>query len=720
MKLCLKLTFTALAALCLAAAGCADGDTIDLRQPAAQGIYFSADGAMQPDSCGMLKTYTLLLPGYAKGVYLAQDSYYDYWQVNGNRVLPWYFTPATLCPVFTGPAYGVDGKQNPAYAVASAKGRKRQVSRHGVLMHLALDDGRYMALLPMAGPEAVSWLYVTEQGAVEVQLCTHGTEAVQGPVAALAWAVGQNANEACWNLFSALERDERLPRSFRLRYQKEYPEPFRYLGWCTWEEYKKSIDARIVLDDLAKLRKGTLPVRYAIVDDGHLSADRDTTGGKANRLSSFRPNEKFPDGFAPILAMRDTATMRWFGLWHNMNGYWGGFSPRNDFGERVNAAMRTIEKTGMYVPKNDPGSIATVYGAFLGRAADDGFDFLKVDWQAANLYQLNHSENAAAQAFATSRVVDDIAHERFSDGMINCMAMNNVVLLNTRYTNVTRVSIDYKLGNPFMAKEHLLQSYANALHMGQTVWGDHDMFHSSDPVCGRVMALSKALSGGPVYLSDAPERIDAGMVRPLCYADGELIRPLAPAAALTRSLFSSPINDTVAYCVCAPLANGAAAVAAYNLCAETLAVQGSVSAGDYRAAGTYLQPYRGEWEVPAQGLYLYDYFAGMGAVLDGDYSFSIDRFGDRYFLMLPVEQQWAVVGRADKYLAPATVSDVKYYESSLSFTLAEAGPVRLWSAWGELSAPGITFTDLGDGLWEGRMPEGERNLRVTVNRKDKE
>lgn len=43
-------------------------------------------------------------------------------------------------------------------------------------------------------------------------------------------------------------------------------------------------------------------------------------------------------------------------------------------------------------------------------------------------------------------------------------------------------SIDYKLNNMFMAKEHLLQSYHNALlHMSYSV-GDHDMFHSSDKV----------------------------------------------------------------------------------------------------------------------------------------------------------------------------------------------------------------------------------------------
>lgn len=33
---------------------------------------------------------------------------YDYWQVNGNRVLPWIFTPNTIGDLFVKPAYGVE------------------------------------------------------------------------------------------------------------------------------------------------------------------------------------------------------------------------------------------------------------------------------------------------------------------------------------------------------------------------------------------------------------------------------------------------------------------------------------------------------------------------------------------------------------------------------------------------------------------------------------
>ena len=80
---------------------------------------------------------------------------------------------------------------------------------------------------------------------------------------------------------------------------------------------------------------------------------------------------------------------------------------------------------------------------------------------------------------------------------MNCMAQNVLNIDHTLYSSVTRASIDYKKYDENMAKSHLFQSYTNTLILGQTVWPDHDMFHSCDTVCGSLMARSKAISSGP-------------------------------------------------------------------------------------------------------------------------------------------------------------------------------------------------------------------------------
>lgn len=668
-----------------------------------------------PDSLGVLRCYQLNLPNYIKAVYYAQDSFYDYWQVNGNRVLPWIFTPATLKDVFTQPAYGVDDQKNPAFKNVGFKDRTRYVTKSGCFMQLLLADGNVLAVLPLANSETISDIFVTEEGKLTLRVANYGTESVSAKVPILAWGLGCNTNEASYTLFSNLLTHDMYKETMRLRYQKDYPEMFKYLGWCTWEQYKKSINSELLLGEIAKLKRVNLPIRYAIIDDGHLALR--SVGNLKNQLTSFAPNEKFPQGFAPLLSLREPNGLKWMGLWQNFNGYWGGFSPVNDYDDDIKQCLRTIEKTGYTLPRVDETSISKVYQAFLGKSATDGFDFLKVDWQAANLYMQRFGENAAKGAFLTSRTVDNIANRYFSNGLINCMAMNNVVLQNTYYANITRTSIDYKLNNMFMAKEHLLQSYHNALYMCPTVWGDHDMFHSSDKVCGDVMALSKAVSGGPVYLSDAPEHISVAKVMPLCYNDGLIIRPLAPATVMPRSVFTSPLVERVPYYVSAPLANGAAAIVAYNLCVDSVMVSGSVNAADYAMTGTLIQPYSGEWKQPKEGLFLYDYKAHTGYALGKkSHNFQISGFDDRLFFLIPVYKGWAIIGRTDKYLSPGTVSDIKYKENSIELTLPENGTFDFWLKKGTPYAENITFTALGNGIWRANVKNVSNN-RITIFKK---
>lgn len=692
-------------------------DKIDLRNSADSGVIRIILTEQLPDSTGVLCTYRVMLPDYLKGIYSAQDSFYDYWQVNGNRVLPWFFTPETLADLFVQPAYGVDDNLYPQFKNIGFRGKTRFVSRHGCFLQLMLCDGRYLSVLPLAGPDVVAWFYVNEEGELELQVANYGTEPVTAECPVIAWALGENLNESAYRLFDNLRRDITYAETFRLRYEKCFPEMFQYLGWCTWEEYKKDISAELLFTEINKLKQVPLPVRYAIIDDGHLSFKTSDVDRSKGVLSSFFPNDKFPEGFTKLLKMREPERLRWMGVWHNFNGYWGGFSADNDFDAEVNNCLRTIERTGYVLPKNDITSIRRVYSAFLGRSADDGFDFLKLDWQAANLYMQCFSENGARGAFNTSRVVDNIAHERFNDAVINCMAMNNVVLQNTYNVNVTRTSIDYKLNNLFMAKEHLRQSYGNALYMCPTVWGDHDMFHSSDDVCGRIMALSKALSGGPVYLSDAPEKIVPQMVWPLCYQDGSLLRPLAPATVLQRTAFDCPLTSKTAYMVSAPLENDAAAVVAYNLTADSCRVEGKVCVEDYELTGTLLQPYIGRWKAPEEGLYLYDYTNKEGCRLVADFTFSIDGFADRYFLLLPIHEGWAVVGNTDKYLSPVTVSNISYGSDALSLTLHENGSIDFWMSGGTPYSDEAELSALGNGLWRATSKSAEENSQITIYKK---
>ncbi|WP_217582314.1 hypothetical protein, partial [Lysinibacillus sp. GbtcB16] len=63
----------------------------------------------------------------------------------------------------------------------------------------------------------------------------------------LAWSVSSDPYTACREVWETAVTDQRIGGTTRLREQKHYPEPFRYLGWCSWEEYRFDINEEMLL-----------------------------------------------------------------------------------------------------------------------------------------------------------------------------------------------------------------------------------------------------------------------------------------------------------------------------------------------------------------------------------------------------------------------------------------------------------------------------------------
>ena len=160
---------------------CTDGieTTINLKNAAETGLI-KIPINQKSDSIGVLRTFHLILPDYENGIYSAQDSFYEQWQINGNRVLPWYFTPKTLASLFTYPAYKMCKETDTLCNNISFKNKDRYISRFGCFLQLQLKDGRFLSILPLAGPETVTWLFVSEIGKLQLQIANYGTDSVSG------------------------------------------------------------------------------------------------------------------------------------------------------------------------------------------------------------------------------------------------------------------------------------------------------------------------------------------------------------------------------------------------------------------------------------------------------------------------------------------------------------------------------------------------------------
>jgi hypothetical protein len=269
------------------------------------------------------------------------------------------------------------------------------------------------------------------------------------------------------------------------------------------------------------------------------------------------------------------------------------------------------------------------------------------------------------------------------------------------------------VGDLARAKRHLHNSYGNMLWLGQTVWGDHDMFHSDDPIAGRMMAVSKAMSGGPVYLSDDPKKFAVDNIRPLCFKDGQLLPVLAPAAPLAESIFVDPFDEHKPFRAMAPLPNQAAAIVVCNLTEPEAPVTGYAAPEDYTQVNGLMQPRKGAWRIPEEGLVLYDWYEKRATAFNAKYTFALPKFGDRLLLVCPVRKGWAVIGRTDKFLSPAGVEILAAATAEVLLQTKEGGPLAIWQKDPRaiVQSPDCKFHRVDEHLWQAEMT-GSGIIRV--------
>ena len=82
----------------------------------------------------------------------------------------------------------------------------------------------------------------------------------------------------------------------------------------------------------------------------------------------------------------------------------------------------------------------------------------------------------------------------------------------------------------------------NSLFLSHFGTPDWDMFQSTHPDA-ELHAAARAISGGPVYVSDAPDAHSAALLRSLVLPDGSVLRCEHGAKPTRQSLFDDPNAD---------------------------------------------------------------------------------------------------------------------------------------------------------------------------------
>jgi len=641
---------------------------------------------LNPDSTGIIAEIKLELPRFQKGIYFRPFSKK---LASGNRVEPLWFTEISE----------LDGYKH-------QKPRMDSDINLGTFMMLQKDNGMYMAILPLVSSYVGNTFSIHDEKAY-LTVGTYGTATQNIAVPLLSYGQSNNPYEAAKMAWAQAFKTENVKGNINWRSDKVYPEAYKYLGWCSWEHYKHNISEAVILKAAKDIKESDIPFRWMLIDDGYLDH-------KKGQLVSFGADKKkFPNGLKTITDQKDDK-IKWMGIWRNFNGYFGGVSLKH---EMPNLQAHLVKrnptgKSAMYMPKISAEASNAFYNEMTKRTKADGFDIIKVDFQSDNFRNNRGASNAILGVHYNNSALEALC--KSNDLMLlNCIAQQNFNVFNHRHAAIIRGSVDYKITKDRLDVT-LVQNFANAFWLGHTHWLDQDMFYANIKETARLNAVARALSGGPIYLSDEPHQIDDTVLKPLTYANGRILGTLAPAVPLPESLMTDPYRGGKAFRIIAPLKNKAAAIMAVNLRQDDAVTTTQVSLQDYGFAGSMIQPYQGLWEVPKEGLLLYDYYNKIALVLTKDFQFNLESRKERLILLNPIQNGWSIIGRPDKYLSASAFELLETNPETVKIKMIENGPILLWTEHKIPQSENFEFTKQEQGLWYGRLLKPTQNNEYII------
>ena len=159
--------------------------------------------------------------------------------------------------------------------------------------------------------------------------------------------------------------------------------------------------------------------------------------------------------------------------------------------------------------------------------------------KAGNLIKKLPLVRRAARNLQEIAKIDDTAV-----GLVGCMCHSTENLLNFYETSLIRASDDFYPKDVAAQTVHLVSCAYNSVMLGEIATADWDMFHSRHPFA-EMHAAARAVSGGPIYVSDSPGNHNPELLRKLVLSDGTILRPNLPSRPTADCLFNDVMSDGV-------------------------------------------------------------------------------------------------------------------------------------------------------------------------------
>ncbi|XP_073285037.1 probable galactinol--sucrose galactosyltransferase 6 [Primulina huaijiensis] len=369
--------------------------------------------------------------------------------------------------------------------------------------------------------------------------------------------------------------------TFKLRQEKKLPQLVDYFGWCTWDAFYQEVTQEGVEAGLESLKAGRTPPKFVIIDDGWqlVGGDEDKTQEieeeasqvkqpKLLRLTGIKENNKFQNKEDPTVGIKNIVNiakqkhgLKYVYVWHAITGYWGGVRPGVKEMEEYESAMIypelckgvmeqepawktdaiALQGLGLVNPKN----VYKFYNELHSYLASAGVDGVKVDAQCI-LETLGAGNGGRVELTRQYHQALDASVTKNFPGneIIACMSHNLESFYCSKQTAVVRASDDFYPRDPVSHTIHIAAVAYNSVFIGDIMLPDWDMFHSHHPAA-EYHGSARAISGGPVYVSDAPGKHNFDLLKKLVFPDGSILRARLPGRPTKDCLFSDPSRDGV-------------------------------------------------------------------------------------------------------------------------------------------------------------------------------
>ncbi|PQQ13084.1 stachyose synthase [Prunus yedoensis var. nudiflora] len=245
-------------------------------------------------------------------------------------------------------------------------------------------------------------------------------------------------------------------------------------------------------------------------------------------------------------------------VWHALCGAWSGVKPGATHlnakitpcivspgldGTMNDLAVDKVVEGGMGLVHPDHANL--LYDSMHSYLSGVGITGVKVDVIHTLEYVSEEYGGRVQLAKAYYKGLSDSLVKNFNgSGLISSMQQcNDFFFLGTKQISMGRAGSKWgSYGSLLVTRCAYDHCSYNSMWMGQMIVPDWDMFQS-DHLCAKYHAASRAICGGPVYLSDYVGSHDFDLIKKLVHPDGTIPKCQNFALPTRDCLFKNPLFD---------------------------------------------------------------------------------------------------------------------------------------------------------------------------------